>query len=480
MRRCPAFFYGLFALIGAASAFFFHWSYLCPTAVLIFLAEDKKKIFIGLAFLLAAFVYAKTGVTFPEISQEKTHGSGLFRPDSVSLQSSPFHQRSIVYRGVLKTFTTDNGTTWKTVPCRIYPKQERLPANTDFYVTGTLIQKGPQNYVLKPESISPSKDRWRIAEARFQAKEKLHRFLKSALPNKQARSFLTSMLTGDVDERTLSLEFNKLGLQHILGVSGFQFVLLASLAGFFLRLFLPYKASILCLLVFLTGYFVLLGNSPPVQRAWIGISIFLIGILANLRCSPLNALGAALLCEIFLDPPVIGNIGFQLSFLCTFAILQIYPVVRRWAALCLPIRPFNEVLKMDLWNQHGYLSSAVIRETLSLNLAVHLAALPALLCLFHKFPLLSLAYNLFFPAGATIAFILMVIALPLSFLIPPLSQALFYLCNLWTAWLLNLVSHPPAIAEIYIRVSDFPLGLAVILLTFFLLLLNEKPGVDPF
>lgn len=477
MKNCPAFFYGLFILIGAAFAIVPHWSYAIPLIILIILYPQKTALSLGI--IVVTFVYAKLAYTFPSIPGEKANGSGIFSIDSVSLQSSPFH-RSYVYKGTLDAFTTDKGITWKRIPCRIYPnvKKGRMLADTDFQVKGVLIEKGPQNYVFKPTSMIPMKnDSFRFAEIRFQAKEKLHAYLKTAIPNKQAYTFLTSMLTGEVDERTLSLEFNKLGLQHILGVSGFQFVLLASLVGFILRLVLPYKASLFALLVFLTAYFSLLGNSPPVQRAWIGISVFLIGILANLRCTPLNALGVALICEIVLYPPVITNIGFQLSFLCTLAILEIYPLLRRWISTWLPIRPLKEVLKMNLWNQHGYIAAGLIRESLALNLSVHLVALPALLCLFHKFPLLSLAYNLFLPAGASIVFVLMIVALPFSFVIPPIGQALFYVCNLLTSWLLNLVSHPPAIAEVYLRVGNFPLEWAIALLSIILLLFGwDKKG----
>lgn len=475
MKNCPAFYYGLLVLIGAAFAIVPNWSYLIPLGVIVFSAKNRKVFFIYLGVAVTVFIYAKFAYTFPIIPGEKVNGAGVFSVDTVSLQSSPFH-RSYVYKGTLDSFTTDEGVTWKRVPCRIYPhaKKARLKGDRDFQVKGVLIEKGPRNYVLKPTELVPIGNSWRFAEMRFQAKEKLHAYFKSVIPDKQAYTFLTSMLTGEVDERTLSLEFNRLGLQHILGVSGFQFVLLASLVGFILRLVLPYKTSLVVLLIFLTGYFLLLGNSPPVQRAWIGISVFLIGILANLRCTPLNALGFALICEILLFPPVITNIGFQLSFLCTLAILEIYPLMRRLMSAWLSTRPLSEVLKMDLWNQHGYIAATIIRETVALNLSVHLIALPALLCLFHKFPVLSLAYNLFFPAAATVVFILMVIALPISFIIPPLGKGLFYVCNLFTSGLLNLTSHPPAIAEIYLRVSDFPLSMTVIILSIMCLMVKRR------
>jgi len=466
VKTCPAFFYGLYILIGSAFAIVPHWSYIIPLAALSFLAKDRKQLSIALITMVATFAYAKTAYTFPQIPSQKAVGAGIFTIDSLSLQSSPFH-RSYVYKGTLSSFTTAEGTTWKNIPCRIYPnlKKGRPKADCDFSVAGVLIEKGAQTYVLKPSSLTPIQNSWSFAEIRFLAKEKLHAYLKTLIPDKQACTFLTSMLTGEIEERVLSLEFNRLGLQHILGVSGFQFVLLASCVGFILRLVFPYKAALILLLCFLTGYFILLGNSPPVQRAWIAISVFLIGMLTNLRCTPLNALGVALIVEVLLYPPVITHIGFQLSFLCTWAILEVYPLMRKQLSRWLPIRPFDEVKKMDLWNQHGYIAASMIRESTSLNFSVHLIALPTLLCLFHKFPLLSLAYNLFFPIGASIVFLLTLLALCFSVVFPPLGTLLSLLCNTLTSGLLNLVSHPPAIADIYIRVQSFPLSLVVIFLT---------------
>jgi competence protein ComEC len=241
--------------------------------------------------------------------------------------------------------------------------------------------------------------------------------------------------------------------------------LLASYVGFILRLVFPHKTALILLLFFLTGYFILLGNSPPVQRAWITISVFLVGMLTNLRCTPINALGFALIVEVLLYPPVITHIGFHLSFLCTWAILEVYPLMRKLLSRWLPIRAFDEVKKMDLWNQHGYIAASMIRESIALNFSVHLTALPALLCLFHKFPLLSIVYNLFFPIGASLVFLLMLVALCFSILFPFLGTFLSHLCTILTSGLLNLASHPPAIADIYIRVNSFPLSLVVIFLT---------------
>lgn len=457
-HRYPALFYGLYVLLGAAFALAPHWSYTIPSFLFLLYAKGWKQKLTSLLLLGSMFTYTLHIYSFPELGEEKVSGSGIFSVDSVSLQSSPF-TRSYVYKGMLSSFETDAGKIWKRIPCRIYLPLRKGPLDHcgQLQVTGILIQKGPLNYVFKPSSTKPLSSASNFAHLRFELKEKFHAYLKTRIPDRRACTFLTSMLTGEIEERTLSLEFNRIGLQHILGVSGFQFVLLASFLGLLLRCIFPYRIAAILLLLLLTLYFIFLGNSPPVQRAWIAISVFLIGILANLRCPPLNALGVALILEILVDPCVITNIGFQLSFLCTFAILQLYPLMRIYLSRMLPTRSFEEIREMSLWDQHGYILGMCIRESLALNFAVHILSLPALLFLFHKFSLLSLIYNLFFPLGATLTFVLIILGLFFCLFLPPLGYLLCQFSSSLTAKLLYLTSYPPTVADYYIRVKDFPL-----------------------
>ncbi len=409
--------------------------------------------------MIAIFTYTKGFYSFPG----SLSGEGVFVIDSVSIHASPF-QRSYLYKGMLKSFSTKEGKECSRIPCSFFiPKNKPRPlADCNLRIKAELVEKGPRKYVLKKMTWEPIEKTFSFAELRFQAKQKLQEILSKSIPNKQSRAFLTSMLTGDIEERVLSSEFRRLGLQHILGVSGFQFVLLASLLSFGLRGFLPFKMAHICLVVFLTLYYFFLGSSPPVERAWVALTIFLVGNLCNLRTTPLNALGAGLIFEVCTSPMSISDIGFQLSFLCTTAILILYPLMRKWSQ-----RSLKEVSRMNRWNQHGYIAYSLIRETVALNLAVHLFALPALLFLFHKFPLASFIYNLFFPFGAAVVFTLFLLALFFSVCVPPLGALLHACNNFLTDGLLTFASHPPSMLDFSIRVKDFPLEWCVLLLTGF-------------
>jgi competence protein ComEC len=215
-------------------------------------------------------------------------------------------------------------------------------------------------------------------------------------------------------------------------------------------------------LLLITLYFLFLGASPPIARAWVTAATVLIGRLFGMKTSGLNLLGFSLGALILADPLVITNLGFQLTFLCTLAILLFYPALSRLMTCLIPKRPLNTVMEMSRVDRVGFLLASGCRETLALNLAVHLTTLPLLLFLFHRFPLSSLLYNLFFPFLTAGAFLLIIGALGLG---PWLGKPLYYLGGNLAKGLLVLATYPPALLDGIIRVKTFPFELVILSVT---------------
>ena len=188
------------------------------------------------------------------------------------------------------------------------------------------------------------------------------------------------------------------------------------------------------------------------------------GKLFHLRTSGLNLLGLGIIIEILLDPLVILNIGFQLSFLCTLGILLLFRTLEEMATYLLPKRTLAEALALNRLDQHGYIASSVIRSLLSLNLSVHLISIPVLLFLFHKFPLISLLYNLFFPFCANISMLLLFLALLIT-PIQPLAHLIHSFNTTFTTFVLNLVEDTPALLNLSIQVRTVPYMAVIIALT---------------
>lgn len=422
----------------------FHWILFIPLALLIYSSPSPIK---GIALLLSFFLFVK--LTHPE--QQKLGEKGEFVISSLKIQQSPF-QKSLLYTG-----------TFNKIPCKIYAplNKKYYPADKKYIIEGKMDEKSS---VLKPhkkKSWQPIENTFSFAQWRFEAKQAVRHYIKKHLKNPKVASFMSTLATGDIDERSLAFEFGRLGLQHILAISGFHFGMLALFAGFIFRLVFPLKIAAIALLLLLTSYYFFLGNSPSIQRAWIACSIFLIGYIANKRCTALNALGLGLMIELILDPLSLLQISFQLSFAATMSLLLLYQPMHSLISRMIPKKPLSVLSRMSMLDQHGYLLSAFFRKTLALNLSVHLFTLPLILFLFHKFPLLSLVYNLFFPLAVTISFFLFLLSLLLPFL--------HTLNEYYTSALLQMTSNPPALLNYSFRIKiiSFPLIVALLTLIFY-------------
>jgi competence protein ComEC len=454
----PALFLGLSLLLGNALNF-------CPKPCLVlcflallFTVKSRRSIFASILLFSVAFFATAWRCPKTLLPGEKQVGMATFHTAQVKHASSPFH-KSLVYQGTVTKFKTAKGELFYDLPCQIYlPLHGKRPAaNTDYKIAGTLCQKGDYAFVLKPSKNGvwePVASWFNLAEWRFAAKKAVARYLKTHLADAHVHTFLTALTTGEIDERLLTMEFGKVGLQHLLAISGFHFALVALFVGFLLRLTLPDRIGLVLLIAALTCYYLFLGNAPSIQRAYIAITLFAIGKLFCLKISGLNALGAGLIAEMLFSPFSVTQLSFQLTFLCTLAILLFYPLVNSALTSLFPERAYKEVKEMTLLDKHALLFCTPLRQMLALNLAVHLISLPVLLHLFHKFPLLSLGYNLFFPPCVTLSMLLFFIALLVAPLSPFLSHAIHGLNNAWTSKILNLTTNPPAFLDFSLRTQD--------------------------
>lgn len=479
-ERNPALFLSLCLLLGTAASFHGHWLFFFFFAILCCSFAQKKILIIGFLFFLGAVLSTEWRCPKTSLSQEKIQGKGIFHIDQVKIQTSPFN-RSILYKGTLVNFKTEKET-YYFLPCKIYLPLfgKHPPANFDYEIKGTLSQKEDHSFVLKPEKNriwNPISTSFNLSQWRFDTKQKISKYLKQEIPDSKVRSLLNALATGDIDERILSLEFSKVGLQHILAISGFHFALAAMFMNFILRLIFSYRISLSLLLIALTFYYFFLGNTPSIQRAYVAISFMIIGKLFSLKISGLNALGIGLLVEILFDPLIIDQLSFQLTFLCTMSILLFYPLLFQSLSFLLPERPYKDAKNLNLFEAHGYLLSAFLRRSIALTVAVHLISVPVLLFLFHKFPLISIAYNLFFPICISFSALLLFAALFFALWMPMLSHAIHSLNSLWTSAILNLVSYPPALLEFSFRTKSisFSFILCFLAITFILgVILHEK------
>jgi len=139
---------------------------------------------------------------------------------------------------------------------------------------------------------------------------------KGLLPEREA-SFLKAIILGQRADmsRESQDQFRRLGIFHILSVSGFHMAAIAFFLYFLGRIFLlSPRYSIFLILIGLFLYFSLSGGRPPAFRAFIMALALCVGKLIGRGTNGLNSLCLASLTALIICPFDILYPSFQLSY----------------------------------------------------------------------------------------------------------------------------------------------------------------------
>ncbi len=262
----------------------------------------------------------------------------------------------------------------------------------------------------------------------YQVKYFILRQLNDLLPAPHS-SFLAALLLGIRQGMPSSVndDFRNAGISHIVAVSGYNISLLANFSLLVLPYFYIKRRSAIVFSVGLIVIFVLLtGASASVVRA--GVMGVLL-LLARLWERPSQIFNVLLLtaCLMTLYQPgvLLGDLGFQLSFLATIALIYFLPLLKKAS-------PFY---REDSWWQENFFTT----------LAATIATLPLILYNFGIFSVLAIPVNLlvlpFIPYLMTLgfgAFIISLFSLSLAKILAlvlfGLLQAILSLARIVSSW----------------------------------------------
>ncbi len=204
------------------------------------------------------------------------------------------------------------------------------------------------------------------------ARLELDKKISNLLPSPQAQ-LLSGIVLGEKKDLPydLRLALRDTSTLHMVVVSGQNLSLLSVLI---LRLsgLLTKKVAILLTFFVISGYVILTGGQIPVLRA--ALMAYLSG-LAQLFGRQNDGFWVLLLIAglmLLLNPLWIGDLSFQLSFLATFGVVVIAPI----------LASYLKVLPLFL------------RENLAVTIGAQLAVFPVIAQNFHQFSLVSLPANL--------------------------------------------------------------------------------------
>lgn len=169
----------------------------------------------------------------------------------------------------------------------------------------------------------------KLAEQRFQLQKHIEDvFPISLAPEAQA---LLIGLQDHVDE-DLQRAYQKLGITHLFAISGLHVALVAWI--FFeglLRLRVPREIATFVLLVALPIYGVIAGGAPSVWRSVSVVELVLIARYFKWRIPVDDALAMSFIGFVLLEPGVIFQVGFQLSYLATASLIYSGNILTRWS-----------------------------------------------------------------------------------------------------------------------------------------------------
>ncbi len=173
----------------------------------------------------------------------------------------------------------------------------------------------------------------------------------------------------------ISDAFAAAGLTHVVAISGWNIAIVAALVAAVVS---PLSSrpggrwtTAVIAAATVGGYVMLTGASPSVVRAALMAGAMLVGRLGGSRAHAASALAMAALIMLIAAPPVLWDVGFQLSLLATAGLIWFGASVER---------------RLPRWP--GW-----IREPIALTLAAQLTTLPVILVYFERLSLIAPVAN---------------------------------------------------------------------------------------
>ncbi len=502
-RQHPALLYALFVLLAISLALDQKfWLFLIPCSFLLISFakqnfENVSRLLLALLLFFGVFIFVKVHVKHPQhLPIDGIKGIAYIDVSSLTSKKTSFG-KNWIYRGTIKTFIPDDRSSALSaynIPYSISLPQDhkikRPLADGVYRVQGILKQTSTGNYFLKiakNDPWFPIEGSWSLAEYRFNAKKAVSDYISKHIFKPRSAAFLAGIATGEFDDKIMAFEFARFGLQHIMAISGFHFAIVAAILSVILRTMISQRLAYMLLMLLLTTYFIFLGCGPSITRAWASITIALLGFLLGKRSFALNSMGIAMMIILLIDPFLYQNIGFQFSFLTTAAILCFFTTTQELAQSFFDKRALSSAIKLSTFDQHCYFILASFRQAAALGIAVNLIALPISLYYFHKFPLLSLLYNLFFPFMVSISMLLLILGFLFS-LVPFVGDTIHTLNSFYTEFMLNFAYNLPTTWDITLRTSQLTSEILLIYLcsVFFVgivarhIVLKRKESVQDF
>ncbi|NMB53689.1 MAG: ComEC family competence protein [Leptolinea sp.] len=265
-------------------------------------------------------------------------------------------------------------------------KLETPPERADFSYRQYLENRGVFSYLSYPRITIIGRNTGNpLLAVVFTLRDRIAQVCEQVMPQPEA-AFLSGMLVGRDEEipDDLKQAFQNTGTSHLVAISGFNITILSGLILALASRLLPRGWSVLASAILLCAYAIMAGASPSVVRAAIMGVLAIIGLSIGRTRTAVNSLGLAAAGMVLVNPLILRDIGFQLSFAATAGILLIgAPLNDKFVKkMTGPARSPETNL---FWRSLG--------DFVIITLSAQAATLPFLLYHFYRYPLIGLLVN---------------------------------------------------------------------------------------
>lgn len=258
--------------------------------------------------------------------------------------------------------------------------------------------------------------------------------------------------------RELQNAFKNTGTAHIIAISGFN---IAIIAGIFFSIFKNLTNERLGALIAVIGIFMyafLVGGDAAVMRAAFMGSVSLLARQLGRRNMGMNALMVVALIMALINPLVLWDVGFQLSFFATLGLI-LYAE---------PLSNFTGNLIAKISKHDTSVFTRIVNENVVLTLAAQLTTIPIMAYHFQRISLISFVANPFILPVQPALMIVGGLAVFTSLLLQPLGQLIAWIAFPFAAYTIRVVEFFDRVPNGTIFLGD---SSAWLVLTFYVALL---------
>ena len=248
--------------------------------------------------------------------------------------------------------------------------------------------------------------------------------------------------------------FNLTGTSHIIVISGSNIALIAGILLLLGQRVIGKRYAPPLAMAGIVVYTFLVGADAAVSRAAVMGIIWMLAVWSGRPGLALNSLFASGLVLTVINPLILWDVGFQLSFLATLGLILLVPPLER---------TFFNLLSRWLNGDRVGLAMALLSEMVIVTLAAQIITGPLILYHFGRLSLISLLTNLLILPVQPPIMIVGGLATLAGMLWLPLGQVIGWLVWLplaWSVWIVELTARLPYAS---LELGDFPAWLMVLL-----------------